>query len=234
VAFLSERFTESHQESNALRQHLVVLLVAVHAVVAGRVVQAAPITYTFTPEAAVGGDFGDTYAMTGSVTTDGTIGPILEANILSWSYTVSINGVPTATEHAGAATAQVVMYDGQAVATATTLTLAYPNQPDYQDYTGPQITFSEGTNANYYSLNFGTQEYESLSPIQYYWQTFESLSHSTLQSSATAHFQVLTTSVLPTEPFVFATAAPEPSSIALLAIGAIGLAALARRRAGIW
>ena len=52
---------------------------------AGTVGLCGPITYQFVdyPEYQSG------YALSGSVTTDGTLGPISDANILSWQYAIT-------------------------------------------------------------------------------------------------------------------------------------------------
>ncbi len=175
---------------------------------------ASPITYdiqSYLPEQSG-------WSLSGDITTDGTLGPITAANIISWEFTNTMGG--TTVTHGLTVGSAIVT--GTLLADATSLTLPIPVDPDTEEnalqlgngfFDFPLIEWARGNTGAYPVGDW----YHSRSPgIATYWSD-----------------NVPTGSLpLPTadEPFIIATVVPEPGSLTLVLLGAGGLGLLIYRR----
>jgi hypothetical protein len=191
------------------------ITVACSALISG--LQAAPITYSFVNNAA----FQSGYTLSGSITTDGTIGELSYGNFAGWSFTIT----ETATSLVKLSDSSPLnAFSNRIVASATQLTL--PNPTGSLEKRFLALLGAQGTLAWSRSPSIGSgasgdparEEYGALDGNDIYWNNdAESLS---LSSTADGSWIIAEAS---------AAAVPEPSTYGLL-FGGFTLAVVAMRR----
>lgn len=147
------------------------------------------------------------WTLSGTITTDGTIGTLTGANITAWNFSET-NG---ATTYSLSSDTGALLVLDNLVATSTELTLAAASPTDYNNVFGfgaasqPNIEYYR----QYHSSSYSTNQYSSFTPI-----------------SGTTLWADSNLSSLGGDPWVIATAeqpsaAPEPSSLVLFGMGTV-------------
>ena len=194
---------------------LAAITVACSALLSG--LQAAPITYSLVNNAA----FQNGYTLSGSISTDGTIGELSYGNFTGWYFTIT----ETATSLVKLSDSSPLnAFSDRIVASATQLTLPNPTGSNFQPYL--VLTGVQGTLAWHRSPSVGSgesgeparEQYGALDADVHYWNNYaESLS---LPSTADGSWIIAEVST---------SAVPEPSTYGLL-FGGFTLAVVAMRR----
>jgi PEP-CTERM motif len=156
-------------------------------------------------------------SLSGTITTDGTIGALASSDILSWSWTVTPAGGTSYTLSSSEAGAYATI-DGLVVATQNEITVSgYAPTIDSENYVELISVFTIGL---YYFRNDDVSQYDALLPSGYTWLTNNP-------------------SMGGTDPWVIATASvPEPPTLTLAGLGAVaafwyGLARTRRARCDV-
>jgi PEP-CTERM motif len=143
-------------------------------------------------------------SLSGTITTDGVNGNLADADILSWTWTITGSGEPPVTVSSSDIGASAVL-EGAVVASQSSITIALPTQVHSENFllligagpTSPFLNYERGlipTPNNLYSAStFGTDVWVNHNPV-----------------------------MGGTDPWVIAAASavPEPSSLALAGLGA--------------
>ncbi len=171
-----------------------------------RLAEAGPITYTIVNYPA--DENGAT--LSGSITTDGTFGDLAKADITSWTFTITPSGGMAETASSSDAKSNVGI-TGDVVASQSSITLAGPTMLS-SDNILQLVVQGNGTSGGYklsYHRNLNAEDFAS----------------GTFQGIANTQNIWLTgsPSMGGTDPWVIATAVPEPSSLILAALGALGV-----------
>jgi PEP-CTERM motif len=210
------RLTPTHLLTWVARTSVGVFLLAAIGLLT-RAASAAPITYTITPESLSGTP--GTYSLTGTITTDGTIGTLAMSDITSWQWQLT-NGITTYSETGPPNTS--VSATGL-TATATSLSMPFPAPVASEVVPGGNLLLQNLASTSNLEFNSGTFD---TSGVEYnsYWRV----------AIEPAGVSFTLSDFSPTLPsggaFVFATV-PEPSTAVLFAIGAMAWAVgFARRR----
>ncbi len=181
---------------------------------------AQPITYDLIP-AAVNAN----YILTGSITTDGTIGTLASGNIVSWSLDLRETVAPFLNITAN--NGQHRTFQGTITATPSALSIPFvatPIGPFPLD--GGMLTLGN-INQDVMNVSFQTAVGSSTNGVVTTWAAFTTVEDLSLQLAGGVQ-NFYASSPLP-PPFIFATA-PEPSSVVLAFLAAAGLAIVAIRK----
>lgn len=180
------------------------ILVAFAVICASSTLRADLITYSLNP-------FPDAPAFTGSITTDGTLGALAPANILTWTYTTPVG--PGGATFSG--TGADVQIGGLIAATATEITITLPTDgslislnllhPDGFGFTGDTLEWLADSRRPQLSLRH----------------------NGTFVSPGNTFF-----AVSPSSSFAIASV-PEPSSAIFFGVASLGGAVVASGRRGI-
>ncbi len=173
----------------------------------------ASITYNIQSYAALQNG----YTLTGTITTDGTLGVLTSDDITAWNYTIT-NGTTTDQESGTGADAQIKGL----TATSTQLTLPFPD-PTQSDYLSLLGRNTNGVLSGLVYVNFGIDSNNN-EPDFYY---------ATISSPPTSGFAWSTTAPVPPglslggSTWIIAQASvPEPGSLTLVLLGSACLAAV--------
>ena len=193
---------------------LAAITVACSALLSG--LQAAPITYSIVNNAA----FQNGYTLSGSISTDGTIGELSYGNFTGWSFTIT----ETATSLVKLSDSSPLnAFSGRIVASATQLTLPNPTGSNFQNYLallGAQGTLGWSRSPSVGSGDSGdpaSEQYGATGADVYWNNDAESLS---LPSTADGSWIIADGGV---------STVPEPSTYGLL-FGGFTLAVVSMRR----
>jgi hypothetical protein len=192
--------TQSIKEKVVSKKSLAALVLAAF-IVGLASVATADISYTLSPVSLTDG-----YVVTGTITTDGTFGPITASNITSWSWSAT-DGILTYSETVPSSAGIAA---GDLMATPTAIEMAIALQQAYPGFsTGGNFSEQgpDGHSLNYLA-NFAWQ-----SPTVPSWQEAIELSLGPF-----AEFGPSFTPIMPAGPYIIATAVttPEPSTSMLL------------------
>jgi PEP-CTERM motif len=199
-----------------VRKTFAIFLLATVAAFA-RIANATPITYTIEPTVLSGG-----YTLTGTITTDGTIGAIAASDISSWAWTVT---GPNTFSQSGLEPATNSVIEGL-MATTSELYIPFADPPPFpQDAMGGQVFLSNSTTSH---LEFATFTSWDQNPTVLSFQSVVDIGAPAPVSFARQLNDF--GSVQPSGPMVVAVATPEPSALVLAGLGIAGLLFAARRR----
>ena len=185
----------------------------------------APITYalpTFTQPA-----FDNGYTFTGTITTDGTLGPLSPSDILAWSWTaVSPSLGPAFTVSGSSADPGSQVTFDFLIASPTDLEVPIPALPAYPDQSNYHLNFIDNAGPTNENFTYYTAAYWNNPSFSSYETGYVIGPYTPNDEFRGAGFKVLGDIATP---LVVGTV-PEPSSIALLTIGLMGLATHMVRR----
>jgi hypothetical protein len=198
---------------------LAAITAACSALISG--LQAAPITYSIVDNAA----FQNGYTLSGSITTDGTIGALSGSNITNWTYAVT----NTATSVVAFTTESMNRVDvNRLSASATQLTLLAPSDFDVSYFglfpRGSQLSWFRITDGNYQEEGYGSYGVPNSDQGGYsgilFWDNYVQFGTLPLRSTADGSWIIAEVATSPI---------PEPSTYGLL-FGGFTLAVVAMRR----
>jgi len=166
-------------------------------------------------------------SIVGSITTDGNLGVLDISDILSWSFTQSRAGTPSSWSVSSSNPNTGIILGNTGIGPTATptqlicalgcnLVLCYPNDPTDS---GGDLSLGYNQLGEYsYSCTISTLGDSNFSDVVGWWNNAVGQPPSSFLSSP------------PADPWVIAQVVPEPSTLVLLCIGAVGLLGHAWRR----
>jgi hypothetical protein len=186
---------------------------AVVAVASPSAALAAPITYDLIPVPLT-----EDFTLTGTVTTDGTIGNLVRGNFLSWSLHMQQTVAPFESHSATGDIPRPFAHTGLVTATQTSLSLPWATT-NSNDMVGTTLVFGDlnrdPMSARFQAITFRGTWYTSVTG------TFV---------PGEPHTEFIFYTTLPPSPFVFAVVVPEPSALVLAALGMASITTMGWRK----
>lgn len=205
-----------------MRRSVAVLLVVAFASVAN----AANITYQIAGPILAGSVF--TVSLTGSITTDGTIGALSASDILSWSYTATGGAGPYVESSSDPGSS---IFDNGLIATADSLSLPFvPAPPSYPQTTGSSFELISPIPGEGSSIYLAFSTTAAWSPPQFGPSVLTYSADTTLFDGGRDFgysSSMVFGSTLPTDPYRIT---PGPATLVLLGSTLLLLAAVRYRR----